>query len=81
MRGEPDEIFERLLGSGVCELYDLTVDPDCKQNIAVEKPEIVSEYKKILREMATRSVNHPSDYMTAEEEAILAEHLRSLGYF
>jgi hypothetical protein len=80
VRGEPDEIFERLLDSGACELYDLVADPDGKNNIAVGNSQIVLEYKEILREIATRSVNYQSSYATAEEEAEVEERLRSLGY-
>jgi arylsulfatase A-like enzyme len=78
--GEPDEILKRLLKSGVCELYDLVTDPAGKKNIAPDNPQLVHEYKEILQEIATQSVSHQSAYTTAEEEAVVEERLKSLGY-
>ncbi len=79
--GEPDQIFERLLDIGHCKFYDLEVDPEGKNDIAKDFPQLVSEYKKILLEIATRSVSDYSSYATPEEEAAMEEHLKSLGYF
>jgi arylsulfatase A-like enzyme len=78
-RGEPNEIFDRLLVSGNCELYDLAADPNEKHNIAKNNPQLVSEHKEILRAITTQAVSPRSGYTIAEEEA-LTEHLRSLGY-
>jgi arylsulfatase A-like enzyme len=78
---DPDKIIEKLLDSGHCELYDLVADPDGKNDIAIDKPQIVLKYKEILREISTRSVGYQVGYVTAEEEAMVEERLRSLGYF
>jgi arylsulfatase A-like enzyme len=79
--GEPAEILERLLDSGVCELYDLVADPDEKNNIATDNPQLVLEYKGIIHEIATQPAGYQSSYATAEEEAIVEGHLKALGYF
>lgn len=80
-RGEPHEIFERLLDSGVYELYDVVADFDEENNIAQDNPEIVAKCKEIVREMGTLSGGYASGYVSREEEAEIEERLRSLGYF
>jgi hypothetical protein len=79
MRGDPDQILKRLLVSGVCELYDLIADPDERNNIALDNPQLVLEYKNILREINTSSGRYQSSYTTTEE-ALIEERLKSLGY-
>jgi arylsulfatase A-like enzyme len=79
-QGEPNEIFERLIDSGSCELFDLVTDPGEKSNIAISNSQLVLECKGVLRAMATQSISYQSAYATPEEEATIEEHLRALGY-
>jgi len=79
--GEVEDIFDRLLESGNCEFYNLDIDPFEKNNLAAENPHLVKEYKGILRDVATRSVNFGSNYATPEEEAEVEDRLNALGYF
>jgi arylsulfatase len=78
-QGEPDEIFERLLDSGKCELFDLETDPDQKTDMSVHNPELVHKFKEVLRGMPTQTSGVQSDY-TIDEEEVIKEHLRALGY-
>jgi arylsulfatase len=80
VQGEPDETFETLLVSGSCELYDLLADPHEKDDLAEERPDLVQTYKDTLREIAARSIEQSSSYMTPEDAATVEEHLRALGY-
>jgi len=80
VKGEPEEILGRLLGSGVCQLYELSMDPEEKRNIAAENPALVSELKQTLRKMATRSTAVQLAYSNADEEKEVEERLRALGY-
>ncbi len=79
-QGGPVEIFERLLESGKCRLYDMVADPDEESNLAADNPQLILEYKEILRVTAAQSVGYRSGYISAEEEAMIEEHLRALGY-
>lgn len=80
-KGEPEEILERLVNDGACDLYDLSTNPEEKYNIAAENLCLVPELKQTLRKMTTQAASVQMTYSTAEEEAEVEKRLRDLGYF
>jgi arylsulfatase A-like enzyme len=64
------------------ELYDLLMDPGETRNIVNECPEVARELYSLCNAIAiTQCVPpHEEDEMSAEEEAVLDERLRQLGY-
>jgi arylsulfatase A-like enzyme len=69
------------------ELYHLAGDPNEQRNVASERPEVVRELERqLLAHRADRShaaaamVPEPPAGVTEEEEKVVAERLRDLGY-
>jgi len=64
------------------ELFDLRVDPAEKHNVAAAHPEIVAEMRRLAQQhfQAPPLTREADGALTAEEEAILTENLRELGY-
>ncbi|MCX6572345.1 MAG: sulfatase-like hydrolase/transferase [Candidatus Aminicenantes bacterium] len=63
------------------ELYDLRADPEERVNLARRKPDIAVRLKKeanVLAEALRSAV--PGEEPSAEDQTVLAETLRSLGY-
>ena len=62
------------------ELYDLTLDPKEKNNLAKEFPQLVTEYTTLLQQF----LEHPSPLNIPEEEVFLKKEqikrLKALGY-
>jgi hypothetical protein len=68
-------------GGGRPELYKLNGGgpPDEKHNVARRYPEIARQLESFLEEVASTEVVAESG-MTNEEEAVVEQHLRDLGY-
>lgn len=61
------------------ELYDLEKDPNEKRNLATTRPEIVHEMRRILEEITSKETT--MEYkMTPDEEEIVLDRLKKLGY-
>jgi hypothetical protein len=80
VKGEPEEIFLRLMEHGSCALYDLSSDPLEQKNIALANPSLVSELKQVIHDAAVHGTKVQPAYEVSEEAAIEAR-LRALGYF
>lgn len=64
------------------QLYALTSDPLETHNVIRRYPQVAAEMKEMLAaETRLASGNHSSEAWTAEEEGIVEERLRNLGYF
>ncbi|MFX0196933.1 MAG: sulfatase [Candidatus Hodarchaeota archaeon] len=79
-KGEPEEIFLRLMEHGSCALYDLFDDPLEQNNIALANPFFVSQLKQVIQDAAVHGTKVQPAYSASEEAAVEA-HLRALGYF
>jgi len=79
-KGEPEVILKKLLDNGICSLYDLSTDPMEEHNIADENPRLTADLKTILSEIANQNVSIQLADLSAEEEAIIEERLKNLGY-
>lgn len=76
---------------GIEELYDLKNDPEENSNIVAEQPEVAQKLRKNLdswvkqlQHKKTRTIAHEKgtqNYYTKEEEKLIAEKLKELGYF
>jgi arylsulfatase A-like enzyme len=67
----------------IAELYDLLRDPRETQNIVNECPDVARELRSLCDSIALNPQSVPSHVeheMSAEEEAVLDERLRQLGY-
>jgi arylsulfatase A-like enzyme len=64
------------------ELYDLKADPRETRNIVDRAPEVAAGFREECEKIANRPapVAVPEDSLTEEEEAVLADRLRQLGY-
>jgi arylsulfatase A-like enzyme len=65
------------------ELYDLQADPGERENIIAARPELAAELRARLAELmavATRAAPAEEAAYTAEEQEVLEERLRDLGY-
>ncbi|HEY7560684.1 MAG TPA: sulfatase [Gaiellaceae bacterium] len=65
------------------ELYDLELNPEESENVAVDRPEITAELAARLSELMQVDVDAeptPETAYTPEEEALLEARLRDLGY-
>jgi len=66
------------------ELYDLENDPNERKNIAKKHPEIATELKSKIIEFQSQKLKATAEKkrisFTAEEEKIIEERLRKLGY-
>jgi arylsulfatase A-like enzyme len=65
------------------ELYDLETDPNERQNLAAERPDVAAEMKarlRVLIETETPEGPAPETAYTPEEEELLEARLRELGY-
>lgn len=79
-KGEPEEIFLRLMDHGSCALYDLSNDPLEQRDIAFANPSLVCELKQVIHDAAVHGTKVQPAYAASEEAAVEA-HLRGLGYF
>jgi arylsulfatase A-like enzyme len=67
--------------SGTSELYDISLDPSEKNNLAEEEPEVTEELRERLNDMLHESAEHFSvepEIVTLDEETTKA--LKALGY-
>lgn len=80
VKGEPEVILKKLLDNGNYCLYDLSTDPMEEHNIADENPRLTSDLKMILSKMANQNVSIQLADLSEEEEAIIEERLKNLGY-
>ncbi|HZU34729.1 MAG TPA: sulfatase/phosphatase domain-containing protein, partial [Gemmataceae bacterium] len=63
------------------ELYDLRADPGETRNIIGQTPAVAARMRAECDALAAAGpLSEPEDSMTAEEEAVLADRLRQLGY-
>jgi len=79
-RGEPEEVLERLLRQGRCELYDLFTDPKEYNNLAAARADIVTELKTLLQNKVDCVVSGQEISMSDEKKKEIEERLKSLGY-
>ena len=61
-------------------LYNLKNDPDEIKNIASEQSQIVTQMEKILEEIKINSIDNENSEITDEEEEIVKNELKKLGY-
>ena len=80
IQDEPNKIFDKLFSFGRLKLYDLLTDPHEEDKLAVRNPKLIEKYKAILQETTSQSIDQQSGYVLSEDEAIIEEHLRALGY-
>ena len=73
-RLQPSYPFKR----GSEELYDLSVDPGEKQNIADKSPELVAMFRRELKERRRQRLDMDIGQAQLNEDTI--EVLRALGY-
>lgn len=64
------------------QLYDLVTDPAEKRNVMGYYPDVVAELKRLLAQETTiATAEHASEVWTPDEETVVADRLRDLGYF
>ena len=62
------------------ELYDLKSDPSERTNIVSDRPEIKEDMASLYGLCSARSSGPEETGMSSEEEEMLTERLRALGY-
>lgn len=69
-------------GDGLCpeELYDLASDPMERTNVAASLPEVREDMASLYALCASQSADPGETSMSSEEEEVLTEKLRALGY-
>ena len=65
--------------SSKIELYDLVADPLEEKNIATDKPEVVFEMEKILKNILKDSIETKTQ-MNPEKRKKVEEQLKKMGY-
>ncbi|MFQ5576762.1 MAG: sulfatase-like hydrolase/transferase, partial [Anaerolineae bacterium] len=79
-QGEPEDVLQRLLAHGERRLYNLSADPDERQNLAPGHPQEMQALVSLLRQQAGRTVTGQLAALNAEEAAQIEAHLKALGY-
>jgi len=81
VRGEPLDIYQRLLASGHPFLFNLEQDPEGKTNIYAKHPDQVATLKERLAQLASASPGRLSLDLDAAERQELIDRLKQLGYY
>jgi iduronate 2-sulfatase len=78
---EPDWKLLRQ-GSGRAVLHRLngSEPPDEKHDVSARHPEVAHRLEAFIDEVAATAVEHTGSGMTSDEEALVEQHLRDLGY-
>ena len=61
-------------------LYDLESDPFENNNIEKDNPKLVQKFEKIIQEIEDEQVFNNENELTPEEEEMVSEELRKMGY-
>jgi len=80
VKGEPEEVINRLITAADISFYDLAEDPDESHDISGSQPEILLEMMTLLKKYAKSITRIENAFETDHDRQIIEERLKKLGY-